>query len=299
MTESAGLFPSTNSLRRHSYAAHTPYTNVRSHSLSEIDGQDRKKRSRTTPEQLKALNEAFYANPMPTAAMRNILADKLNMLPRSNRRAKEKHDRKRKKYDEVAEAHKLRSNGHLTDYMPSSSLSSYGFNDQQLNHMLPPTTPKKAHPSIDFGINKFYNSSGGEYGFTYANPEWRQIDPQMITSTNSSIHADMPQQLVYADESTYQSPYTQDYIFGYDPSPVLQMSATEDSFNFDSLGLNNSSSYFDPKFRRCFSLPDIMHSMPQTQVDYLQQMKPSEMTLEELELEDNIMKEFIVDEELL
>jgi len=55
-----------------------------------------KKRNRTSPEQLLILEEAFLKNPTPNGQTRDILAERVDMSPRSvqiwfqNRRAKMK-----------------------------------------------------------------------------------------------------------------------------------------------------------------------------------------------------------------
>ena len=255
----------------------------------------KKKRTRTSPEQLKILQKAFTQDPMPNSAARLALAKKLGMNVRAvqvwfqNRRAKGKLDQKRSEVSIMNHAGKSDEE--------SSAVASFRFKmkDQFMHevnalpraHSLPAdfAGSTEGYISTDARLYSYPSSSSSIAYNGYANDEYSSEFQSFANFANEYVY---PDHYDYSISPNSTLPVETDIDGSLKvPEDVSSAYPYFDRDRSDFYGgygtFESPDSFYQPfdygkasgPLRRCFSSPDVHYYLNSSQIEQLQQFDRS------------------------
>lgn len=230
----------------------------------------KKKRTRTTPEQLRILQKAFAVDPMPNSNARLTLAKKLGMNARAvqvwfqNRRAKGKLEAKRAETTGTHDAHEMVLQG----YVPGDEPTLY---DPELEHGGVPAS------SLDYASAQNYYSQLFGVPATMYGLEAQHLRAGSVGSL--PLFASAVYQLGVDDYETYSIQYGARKSGEEDGvDPLLDGAYNSEDMCASALGISmyhhhhHGTAGEQMALRRSYSLPDVHAQLSAQQLQALEQI---------------------------
>jgi hypothetical protein len=225
------------------------------------DDGPKKKRTRTSPEQLKVLQSAFDADPLPNAVTRMNLAKQLGMNVRAvqiwfqNRRAKGKLDQKRNEH--VSKAQKGVYMMHSVDQKRVMEDCANTYDNRPVMRSL------SVSIAPDNARQLFEHSNIPRHLMI---PSYYDIPPLTYTSPTEDTIPMMRDSGLVSSELLDSPDNTGGSISSADSPPFHSFQASFGSHFEKGLGIDLN---YPDTFRRCYSMPNVYHNLPSSQIAQL------------------------------